>query len=84
MSPPIKNLTPSRRFAAIVPHDTTEQKVDDRPMRAVYVGGIGNVVVLDDEGTTTTFTAVPVGTVLPISGVITTASTATLMVGIYE
>jgi hypothetical protein len=53
-------------------------------MRAVYVGGTGHVVVLDDEGTTTTFSAVPIGTILPISGVITTASTATLMVGIYE
>ena len=84
MSPPIKNLSPSRRAAAIVPHDTAEQKVNGRPMRAVYVGGTGHVVVLDDEGTTTTFSAVPIGTILPISGVITNASTATLMVGIYE
>jgi hypothetical protein len=37
------------------------------PCDAIYVGGTGNVVVVpEDESTTVLFTAVPVGTVLPI------------------
>lgn len=50
----------------------------------LYVGGAGNVVVTDEDGGTATFTAVPVGSFLPISPVlVNTASTATLMVLIY-
>ena len=54
--------------------------------RAIYVGGTGNVVVAPAVGgTLVTFTAVPVGTILPIElndGIIDASSTATLMVAL--
>lgn len=52
--------------------------------RAIYVGGTGTVVVANAVGgTLVTFSAVPVGTLLPIElnqGIIDSSSTATLMV----
>ena len=67
---------------AITPHDTNLVNV-----RAIYVGGAGNVAVQFPGllGTTVTFTAPPVGTILPLlleGGRVMTASTATLMIGL--
>jgi len=52
---------------------------------AVYVGGTGNVNVVTAGGETVLFTAVPVGTVLPVrvSKVLATSTTATLMVACW-
>jgi hypothetical protein len=52
---------------------------------AVYVGGTGDVVAVLTDGTTVTFSAVPVGTILPIrcKRVNSTSTTATLMVALY-
>lgn len=54
--------------------------------KAIYVGGAGNVVVTPAVGgSAVTFTAPPVGSILPIElnqGLINTASTATLMVAL--
>lgn len=54
--------------------------------RAIYVGGTGNVVVASAVGgTLVTFSAVPVGAILPIAldqGIIDATSTATLMVAL--
>lgn len=48
----------------------------------IYVGGIGSVTVVTEGGTTVTFTAVPVGTIIPIrTQKVTAATTATLLVG---
>lgn len=55
--------------------------VDFRPgfvSDALWVGGLGNVVVLMADGKEATFTAVPAGTLLPIACKrLMTASTAT-------
>ena len=50
----------------------------------LYVGGAGNVKVTAESGDVTTFTAVPVGTVLPIRVqlVWATGTTATNIVGL--
>lgn len=69
------------KFAAITKSDT-----DDIPLtRAVYVGGAGNVVAVDADGTPTTFSGVAAGTLLPIRvrRINSTDTTATLMVAIY-
>jgi hypothetical protein len=50
----------------------------------VYVGGAGNLKVTTENGDVVTFSAVPVGTVLPIrtSLIWATGTTATLIVGL--
>lgn len=65
--------------AAITPSDTTAQTY-----RAIYVGGAGNVTVITTGGNTVTFTAPPVGTIIPVevSYVKATLTTATLLVGL--
>jgi hypothetical protein len=70
-------LVPSG-FAAITPSDTANVA-----LVGIYVGGTGNVAVVDSNGVTTTFTACPVGFVLNglISKVKATGTTATNLVG---
>ena len=41
--------------------------INGATIAAVYVGGAGNVTVLNADGTSALFTAVPVGTILPIA-----------------
>lgn len=50
-----------RNAAAVTPSDTA-----DNTGSAIYVGGAGNVVVDTETGQTVTFTAPPVGAILPI------------------
>ncbi len=67
-------------YEAIVPSDVTLLDFD-----ALYVGGAGNIVVeADSNGKTTTFSAIPAGTILPIHiiKVNATLTTATLIVGL--
>jgi len=67
--------------AACVPSDITVLAQFPR----VYVGGAGNVAVQDTAGNTVTFTAPPVGSMLPVrvSKVMATNTTATLMVLVW-
>lgn len=53
--------------------------------RGIYVGGAGDINVRMAGGSTVLFSAVPVGTVLPIQvdKVLSTSTTATLMVALY-
>lgn len=64
---------------AITPSDTVQQTY-----RAIYVGGAGNVTVVTSGGDTATFTAPPVGTIIPVetSLVKATGTTATLLIGL--
>jgi hypothetical protein len=64
---------------AITPSDTLEQF-----FKSIYVGGAGNVTVITEAGSTTTFTAPPVGSIIPIrtKRVMATNTTATLLVGL--
>jgi hypothetical protein len=52
--------------------------------KAIYVGGAGNVAVTTKAGTVVTFTAPPVGSVIPIafSKVMATNTTATLLIAL--
>lgn len=67
--------------AAVTPSDTVEITC-----RGIYVGGAGNVAVKQKGGSAVTFTAPPVGTVLPISldqgQIMATGTTATLLVAL--
>lgn len=64
---------------AITPSDTA-----GNTYRAIYVGGAGNVAVTTEGGDVTTFTAPPVGSIIPVSTqkVMATGTTATLLVGL--
>lgn len=68
--------------AAITPSDTVSLT---GVTRAVYVGGTGNITAVMSNGDVVLFTAVPVGTVLPIrcTRINTTATTATALVAMY-
>lgn len=67
---------------AITPSDST---IFNPPIRGIYVGGAGNVSVVTVLGSTVTFTAPPVGTILDIkcTQVRLTGTTATNLVGLY-
>ncbi len=76
------------RAKAIVTSDTVNivhPNGDTTASCEVYVGGAGNVVVETSGGDIVTFTAVPVGSILPVSvKKVTTASTATLMIALWR
>ena len=65
--------------AAITPSDTAPNVFS-----RLYVGGAGNLKITTENGDAVTFSAVPVGTVLPIrtSLVWATGTTATLIIGL--
>lgn len=67
---------------AVVPSDVTVFGAGGQP-RALYIGGAGNVAVTMSDGSSVTFTAVPVGAILPLNviQVRATGTTATNIVG---
>ena len=72
----------SKRVTAVTPSDSTD--FTDLPI-AIYVGGAGNVVVVNHDNSTATFVAVPAGTVLPVRPrrINATLTTATYLVALY-
>lgn len=74
--------SPADKHFAITPSDSTDF---DHTTRGIYVGGSGNLVVVDQGGTTCTFTGVLAGVVYPIRAkrVNSTSTTATNLVGLY-
>lgn len=76
------DISPASGAFAVTPADATYLT----SVRGLYIGGAGDVTVemLNPEtaGATVTFSAVPVGTVLPIAveRVLATGTTATLIV----
>lgn len=73
---------PSPKYAVITPHDSTDLA---NMTRGIYVGGTGNIVAVMEDNTTCLFSAVPVGTILPIKvrRINSTSTTATLLVALY-
>jgi len=75
-----------RDAAPITPSDTaTAIPATGGKYDALYIGGAGNVAVrMAGSARTTTFTAVPVGAILPIQvdRVMATNTTATLIIGL--
>ena len=53
--------------------------------RAIYVGGTGDLNVTTVGGTTTLFSAVPAGTIIPVrcTHILSTSTTATLIVAMF-
>ena len=53
--------------------------------QGIYVGGAGAIAAVMEDGTVATFSAVPVGTLLPIRAtrVNSTNTTATLLLALY-
>lgn len=79
---PITPSGPGTRCVAVTASDATSYTFGCA--RALYVGGAGNVVVVNPDNTTCTFTGVPAGTILPVyhKRVNSTNTTATSMVAI--
>lgn len=71
---------PAMSAKVLTKSDTTTY---DPPFRFLYVGGTGDVRVITPDGSDCIFSAVPVGTVLPVivSQLMSTSTTATLVVG---
>lgn len=72
---------PGTSLAAVVPSDATVLV----GVRAIYVGGAGNIAILaDGDSTAVTLSGVGAGTILPIAAkkVMATNTTATLIVAI--
>jgi len=65
----------------ITPSDTVDL---EQVTKGIYVGGAGNVSVRFQDDRVVTFTAPPVGTVLPVAvkRVMATLTTATLLIGL--
>ena len=78
----VGNLNVSISYEAVTPSDSTDLTT---LARAIYVGGAGNVVAVQHDGTAVTFTGVPAGTVLPIAvrRINSTSTTATAIVALH-
>ena len=61
-------IEPYNFFRVYAKSDTVDiPTINGASVAAVYVGGAGDVTVLNADGTSALFTAVPVGTILPIA-----------------
>ena len=71
----------ARSALAVTPNDST---VLQSGIRALYVGGAGNVSVVTAGGQTVTFSGVPAGQILPIqvTRVRATGTTASLILAL--
>lgn len=74
---------PCSRFAAITPSDTVNLI---NPAFAIYVGGSGDVVCINNDGVAVTFVGATAGSILPIttSRVNSTNTTATSLVALAQ
>lgn len=74
--------SPATEAAEVTPHDTNALATIPR---ALYIGGAGDVEVTLVGGDKVTFTAVPVGTILPVRAKIVhaTGTTATAITAIW-
>lgn len=82
MAAPDYQTLPASKAVALTPNDDTDLAAT---VRAVYVGGVGNLaVILKDDTTAVIFAGVPIGTLLPIlvRRVLATGTTATSLIGL--
>jgi hypothetical protein len=78
---PIDFSSPASHAVAITPHATNELA---HYTRAIYVGGAGNITLVTVGDETVQFVGVLAGTILPVrTKIVTTATTATSLVGLY-
>lgn len=77
-----RSSSPAEGGYAITKHDTN---VLEPPIRAIWVGGTGNIKVRMFDGSEVTIEDIPAGTLLPIriDKVFSTDTTATKLVGLY-
>lgn len=80
----MSDTVPFNFSKAITPSDSVN--FAEGPTNAIYVGGAGAVVVVYQDGTTSTLAAVPAGTMLNIKAkrVNSTSTTATNLVAMYS
>lgn len=73
--------SPARYFSAVTPDNSNDLAY---ATRALWVGGAGNLSVIDLDGNTVAFTGIPAGTLLPIrvARVRATGTTATNIVAL--
>ncbi len=87
---PQPGLAQYNLHVAITPSDTVNLVASGRTTielcDAIYVGGIGNVTAVLQDGSTVLYTAPPVGSILPIRAkrVNATGTTATALVALYQ
>lgn len=61
----LQEMVPNNSFRAVTTSDTLAIK--GGPARALYVGGAGDVVAINENGVAVKFAGVPAGSVLPIA-----------------
>lgn len=63
----------------VTPHDSNVQP--GMPCKGIYVGGAGNLAIIDGTGATVLLSGIPAGTFLPIKAkrIRATSTTATLI-----
>lgn len=76
---------PAKHLVNITPNNASDLV---QPVRGIYIGSSGdlNIVALGDaDGATQTLTAVPQGVIVPVitKRVMTTGTTASLLIGLY-
>jgi hypothetical protein len=78
----VREMVPDTSFRAVTKSDTVN--IASGPARALYVGGAGNLVAINENDVAVTFVAVPAGTILPIATkrVNSTNTTATNIVAL--
>lgn len=67
------SVSSARNFEAVTPHDTNT--IDE--FKALYIGGDGNVVVVNSDGDEETFVGLAGGTILPVYGIQVKATSTT-------
>lgn len=71
----LQEMVPNSSFRAVTPSDT--YPIKGGPARALYVGGTGDVVALNENAMPVTFVGVQAGSVLPIATIRVNATSTT-------
>jgi hypothetical protein len=77
---------PAKSWRTITPSDVNSAATNlPGGCRGIYVGGAGNLAMVDGDNNVVTFTAVPVGTFMPCGAkrINATNTTATLLVALF-